>query len=49
MIACAVCGGVEPFLVGLGLLCLPFLGSLYHKIKHKCCKKSCKCDCHGEE
>ena len=54
MFACGVCGGMEslisfvwPVLGFLGMVTVPFVGTIYHKIKHQCCKKSCKCDCHN--
>lgn len=49
MIACVYCGGLEPALAFLGLTCIPFIVSIYHKVKHKCCKNSCVCECHDDK
>lgn len=39
MMAC-ICGGFE------FLLIIPVVAWVWHKIRSKCCKKSCKCECH---
>lgn len=49
IIACTVCGGLELLIIGSILSLFPFLGTFWHKIKNKCCKKNCNCDCHDKK